>query len=73
MNHVNFTAGFDLPDVQLTLTLSLIWYRARPPEILGSVSGNTKACVRKCQKQKERKNVRKFYYCPDKAAWDFEI
>lgn len=41
MNHVNFTAGFDLPDVQLMLTLSLIWYRARPPVILGSVSGNT--------------------------------
>lgn len=58
MNHVNFTAGFDLPDVQFTLTLSLIWYRARPPVILGSVSGNTSnACVRKCQKQREEKKM----------------
>lgn len=41
MNHVKLTAGFDRPDVQLTWTLSPIWYFARPPLIFGSVSGRT--------------------------------
>jgi hypothetical protein len=69
INHVSLTAGFDRPDVQLTLTLSPIWYLARPPVILGSISGST-ICgmkgieerewdrewnVRKCQKHSRKK------------------
>lgn len=77
MNHASFTAGFDLPDVQLTLTLSLIWYRARPPVILGSVSGSTEACVWESVRNTgggkgEKANVRKFYYFFDRL-WDLSV
>lgn len=39
MNHDKCTAGFDLPDVQLTRTTSPIWYRGRPPLIFGPSCG----------------------------------
>lgn len=35
------TAGFDLPEVQFKLTQSPIWYFARPPVIVGSLSGRS--------------------------------
>lgn len=51
INQVSFTAGFERPDVQFTLTFSPIWYLARPPVIFGSVSGKTVN-----NEKKERKN-----------------
>lgn len=41
MNQVRCVAGLDRPDVQLTFTSSPIWYRGRPPLILGPCSGST--------------------------------
>lgn len=35
------TAGFDRPDVQFKFTQSPIWYFARPPVIVGSLSGKS--------------------------------
>lgn len=36
---LSWAAGFDLPDVQFTLTVSPTWYLGRPPVIFGPSFG----------------------------------
>ena len=41
MYHLSLAAGFDLLDVQLTSTLSPMWYLGKPPVIMGPSSGRS--------------------------------
>lgn len=42
MYQLSWAAGFERPEVQLTRTVSPIWYRGLPPVILGPSSGRAR-------------------------------